>query len=154
MIRIRIRKLTEDGNKPYRIGYVPGVFDLLHSGHINLIRRCKERCRYLIVGVLTDDLVEYYKNKRPVMPLEERRAVLEALSYVDETVAVDMSNTDKLDAWEQLHYDCHFSGDDHVGHWNDVLTELRKRGSNMEFFPYTEGISSTAIKEKMKGDKE
>ena len=154
MIRIRIRKLTEDGNKPYRIGYVPGVFDLLHSGHINLIRRCKERCRSLIVGVLTDDLVEYYKNKRPVMPLEERRAVLEALSYVDETVAVDMSNTDKLDAWEQLHYDCHFSGDDHVGHWNDVLTELRKRGSNMEFFPYTEGISSTAIKEKMKGDKE
>lgn len=152
MMAKRREDIAEDGSKPYRIGYVPGVFDLLHEGHINLLRRCKERCRYLIVGVLTDDLVEYYKNKRPVMSLQERCAVLDAVKYVDETIPVDMSNTDKLDAWEQLHYDCHFSGDDHVGHWNDVLTELRKRGSNMEFFPYTQGISSTSIKEKMKGE--
>lgn len=149
MIEHRMKRITEDGSKPYRIGYVPGVFDLPHRGHINLLRKCKERCQYLIVGVLTDDLVEYYKNKRPVMSLEERSAVLEAITYVDEIIPVDMSNTDKLDAWEQLHYDCHFSGDDHVGHWNDVLEELRKRGSNMEFFSYTEGISSTSLKEKL-----
>lgn len=47
---------------------------------------------------------------------------------------------------EQLHYDCHFSGDDHKDHWNDVWEELKKRGSNMEFFPYTEGISTTKIR--------
>ena len=150
MILRRMKQIAEDGRKPYRIGYVPGVFDLLHRGHINLLRRCKERCRYLIVGVLTDDLVEYYKNKRPVMSYEERAEVLRAVCYVDEVIPVDMSNTDKLDAWEQLHYDCHFSGDDHVGHWNDVLVKLRERGSNMEFFHYTDGISSTSIKEKMK----
>ena len=70
------------------------------------------------------------------------------LKAVDEVIPVNFDNTDKLAAWEQLHYDCHFSGDDHVGHWNDVWQELKKRGSNMEFFSYTQGISSTAMKEK------
>ena len=74
--------------------------------------------------------------------------VIRGLKAVDEVIPVDFSNTDKLDAWEQIHYDCHFSGDDHVNHWNDVWQELKKRGSNMEFFSYTEGISSTSIKEK------
>jgi cytidyltransferase-related domain len=137
-------------NKPYHIGYVPGVFDLFHKGHLRLIERCKERCDILIVGVLTDELVEYYKGKKPVISLEDRMEVIEGLRAVDRVIPVDFSNTDKIAAWEQLHYDCHFSGDDHVGHWNDILEELRKRGSNMEFFSYTEGISSTEIKNTMK----
>lgn len=136
--------------KPYHIGYVPGVFDLFHTGHLNLLERCKSRCDYLIVGVLTDELVEYYKGRRTVISYEDRARVIQALSVVDEVIPVDFSNTDKLDAWNQLHYDCHFSGSDHQNHWNDVWEELKKRGSNMEFFPYTQGISSTQIREKMK----
>ena len=132
--------------KPYHIGYVPGVFDLFHKGHLRLFERCKERCDILIVGVLTDELVEYYKGKKPVISLEDRMEVIRGLRVVDKVIPVDFSNTDKLDAWKQLHYDCHFSGDDHVGHWNDILQELRKRGSNMEFFSYTQGISSTEIR--------
>ena len=134
----------------YRKGYVPGVFDLFHTGHLRLIERCKARCEYLVVGVLTDELVEFYKGKRPVISCEDRMNVIRGLRDVDEVIPVDFSNTDKLDAWEQLHYDCHFSGDDHVNHWNDVWEELKKRGSNMEFFSYTKGISSTEIKESMK----
>lgn len=137
--------------KPYKVGYVPGVYDLFHKGHLRLFERCKARCDYLIVGVLTDDLVEFYKNKRPVISYEDRAEVIRGLSCVDEVIPVDFSNTDKLDAWNQLHYDCHFSGNDHANHWNDVWEELKKRGSNMEFFSYTEGISSTEIKNKMKG---
>lgn len=145
----KITKLSEKSDKPYKIGYVPGVYDLFHVGHLRLFERCKERCDYLIVGVLTDELVEYYKAKRPVISYENRAAVIEGLKVVDEVIPVDFNNTDKLKAWEQLHYDCHFSGDDHVGHWDDIIEELRKRGSNMEFFSYTEGISSTAIRNKM-----
>ena len=114
-----------------------------------MFTRCKERCEYLIVGVLTDELVEFYKGKKPVISYEDRAEVIRGLKVVDEVIPVDFSNTDKIKAWEQLHYDCHFSGDDHVGHWNDVHEELKKRGSNMEFFPYTQGISSTDIKSKM-----
>ena len=135
--------------KPYKVGYVPGVFDLFHTGHLILLEKCKARCEHLIVGILTDELVEYYKGKRPVISYEDRARVIEGLKVVDEVIPVDFSNTDKLDAWEQLHYDCHFSGDDHVGHWNDVWEELKKRGSNMEFFPYTQGISSTQIRNSL-----
>lgn len=135
--------------KPYRIGYVPGVFDLFHTGHLNLLEKCSERCEYLIVGVLTDELVEYYKGHGCVISWEDRARILQALEVVDEVIPVDFSNTDKLDAWEQLHYDCHFSGDDHVGHWDDIMEALRERGSNMEFFPYTQGISSTEIRKKL-----
>lgn len=158
MIYENMRKVTglfvndndqEEDQKKYHIGYVPGVFDLLHVGHLNLLEKCKSRCEYLIVGVLTDELVEYYKGRSTVIPYEERARLIEALKVVDEVIPVDFSNTDKLDAWEQLHYDCHFSGDDHVNHWNDILEELKKRGSNMEFFPYTQGISTTMIREKI-----
>ncbi|MGN0437285.1 MAG: adenylyltransferase/cytidyltransferase family protein [Lachnospiraceae bacterium] len=146
--------LSFESDKPYHIGYVPGVFDLFHTGHLKLIERCKERCDYLIVGVLTDELVEFYKGKKPVISYEDRAYVINGLEAVDEVIPVDFSNTDKIDAWNQLHYDCHFSGDDHANHWNDVWEELRKRGSNMEFFSYTPGISSTQIKEQMKQIKE
>lgn len=141
--------VEEQEKKPYHIGYVPGVFDLFHKGHLRLIERCKERCDILIVGVLTDELVEYYKGRKPVISCEDRMEVIRGLRAVDRVIPVDFSNTDKLDAWDQLHYDCHFSGDDHVGHWNDIIMELHKRGSNMEFFSYTKGVSTTEIREEM-----
>lgn len=147
----KVSEVLPDGSKPYKVGYVPGVYDLFHKGHLRLFERCKERCDYLIVGVLTDELVEFYKGKKPIISYEDRAEVICGLSCVDEVVPVDFTNTDKLDAWEQLHYDCHFSGNDHINHWNDVWEELKKRGSNMEFFSYTEGISSTSIKKKMGG---
>ncbi len=151
-IGANMRRMKADPPKPYHIGYVPGVFDLFHTGHLRLIERCKERCDHLIVGVLTDELVTYYKGKPPVISCENRMAVIRGLRAVDEVIEVNFENTDKLAAWEMLHYDCHFSGDDHVSHWNDVLLELRKRGSNMEFFSYTKGISSTSIKAKIEED--
>lgn len=142
-------KASSPLKKPYHIGYVPGVFDLFHTGHLRLIERCKERCDILIVGVLTDELVEYYKGSKPVISLENRMEVIKGLRAVDQVIPVDFSNTDKIKAWEMLHYDCHFSGDDHVGHWNDVEQELNKRGASMEFLSYTKGISSTSIKKEI-----
>lgn len=139
-----------ESQKPYKIGYVPGVYDLFHVGHLNLIRRSKERCDYLIVGVLTDELVEHFKHKRPYIPYEERAAVVAAIREVDEVVPVDFSNTRKIDAWHMYHYDCHFSGNDHGADWASDMKMLQEVGSNMEFFPYTQGTSSTQIKQRMK----
>lgn len=137
------------GEKPYKIGYVPGVFDLFHVGHLNLIRRSKQRCEHLIVGVLTDELVEHFKHKRPHISYEQRAAVVAAIREVDEVVAVDFHNTKKIDAWNLYHFDCHFSGNDHGPDWKRDLEQLLAVGSNMEFFEYTQGVSSTQIKQQL-----
>lgn len=142
-------EMARKPEKPYRIGYVPGAFDLFHVGHLNLLRRSKSRCEYLIAGVLTDELFEYFKNRKPVIPYEQRAAIVSAISYVDRVVPVDFSNTYKIDAWKRYHYDCHFSGNDHGADWTHDLQQLREVGSDMEFFEYTRATSSTAIRGKM-----
>ena len=140
-----------ESRKPYRIGYVPGTFDLFHIGHLNLLRQSKSRCEYLIAGVLTDELYEHFKKKKPVIPYEQRAAIVSAISYVDRVVPVDFSNTVKIDAWKRYHYDCHFSGNDHGADWTHDLQQLREVGADMEFFEYTKATSSSDIKGKMDG---
>ena len=136
--------------KKYHIGYAPGVYDLFHAGHLNLLKKAKELCDYLIVGVLTDEIVEYYKGKKPIIPLKERKEILESIRCVDEVVIVDFHNTDKLEAWNLYRYDCHFSGDDHAIEWRPLKQKLNELGSDMVFFDYTKGVSSTELKSKMK----
>lgn len=131
----------------YKVGYVPGVFDLFHTGHLNLLKRSKERSEYLIAGVLTDELVVHFKHRLPVIPFEERIAIIEAVRYVDEVIPVTFENTRKIDAWKQIHFDCHFSGNDHGPDWVKDLAQLQEVGATMEYFPYTKGISSTEIKQ-------
>ena len=84
------------------IGYTTGVYDMFHIGHLNVIRRAKEQCDYLIVGVSTDELVQKEKNKTPVIPYKERAAIVGALKYVDEVVPQE--NKNKLGAWEKYHF--------------------------------------------------
>ena len=93
----------------YKTGYTTGVFDLFHIGHLNLLRRAKKQCDYLIVGVSSDDLVGY-KNKRAVIPFEERIQIIQAIRYVDQ--AVPQINMNKMEAWEKFHFDVMFVGDD------------------------------------------
>ena len=137
--------------KKYKVGYVAGVFDLFHVGHLNLIERAKDRCEYLIVGVLTDELVLKNKNKLPYIPFDERLRIIEAIKGVDRAIGVNDSNIQKMDAWKALHFDCLFSGDDYSGnkYWEEDKAALNAVGSNIEFFPYTKSTSSTQIREAM-----
>ena len=134
----------------YRIGYVPGVFDLFHVGHLNLLQKSKLRCEYLIVGVLTDELVEHFKQKRPLISYAQRAEIISVIEYVDRVVPVDFSNTRKIDSWKRYHFDCHFSGNDHGADWANDLKQLQEVGATMEFFDYTKSTSSTYIKSCMK----
>lgn len=134
----------------YHKGYVQGTFDLFHAGHLILLERAKKRCDILVVGVVSDELSEKYKNKRPVIPYADRAEIVRAIRYVDEVIRVDFENEDKLKIWDEIHYDCHFSGDDHTG-WEYLESELKKRGAALEFFPYTQRVSSTSIVREIHG---
>lgn len=134
--------------KKYKTGYTTGVFDLFHIGHLNLLRRAKEQCDYLIVGVSSDDLVGY-KNKRAVIPFEERIQIIRAIRYVDQ--AVPQMNMNKMEAWEKFHFDVIFVGDDwkNTEKWNRYEEEFRKVGVDIVYFPYTKSTSSTLLNETL-----
>ena len=138
--------------KKYKIGYTTGVFDLFHIGHLNILRRAKEQCEYLIVGVSTDELVKDYKHKTPVIPFEERIQIVEAIRYVDEVVP--QTSMDKFAAWEKIHFDAIFHGDDWKGSamYNEVEQKLNAVGVDMVFLKHTQGTSSTEISKKLQGD--
>lgn len=129
------------------VGYATGVFDLFHIGHLNVLERSKQNCDYLIVGVTTDKEVERVKKKRPIISQEERKAILEAIKYVDEVVYED--DTDKIKAWEELKFDRIFKGDDWKGSqlWNEYEKFFESKDVEVIYFPYTEGTSSTYLRE-------
>ena len=128
-------------------GYTTGVFDLFHIGHLNILKRAKKNCDYLIVGVSTDELVESYKNKKPVIPYDERKAIVEAIKYVDEVIPQVSRN--KCEALEIIKFNVMFVGDDWKGSalFLETEKEFRKRGVDIIYFPYTNGLSSSLLTE-------
>ena len=141
-------------HEPLRIGYTTGVYDLFHIGHLNLLRKAKAQCDYLIVGVSTDELVGY-KNKHAVIPFAERKEIVKAIRYVDEVVT--QADMDKLAAWRKYHFNVMFVGDDWKGtdKWNKIEQDMKQVGVELVYFPYTKGTSSTLINEtlnKLRGE--
>ena len=133
-------------NKKYKIGYTTGVYDLFHIGHLNILKKAKEQCDYLIVGVSTDELVQNYKHKTPVIPFEERVAIIEAIKYVDKVVP--QTTMDKYVAWEKEKFNVIFHGDDwkNFDMYNEMERKLKAEGVDFVYFPYTKSTSSTMIK--------
>ena len=127
------------------IGYTTGVYDMFHIGHLNVIQRAKAQCDYLIVGVSTDDLVQKEKNKTPVIPYEERAAIVAALKCVDQVVPQEDKN--KFGAWEKLRFHKMFVGSDWQGTdvWNKYEEQFKPLGVEIVYLPHTDGISSTKL---------
>jgi len=130
------------------IGYTTGVFDMFHIGHLNILRRAKEQCDYLIVGVSTDELVMDYKNKCPIIPFEQRIEIVSAIKYVDKVVP--QTSMDKLAVHKELGFNVLFHGDDWKGSdmYNELSEKFNEMGVKMVFLPHTDGISSTILSEK------
>lgn len=129
-----------------RVGYVPGAWDMFHIGHLRIIKRAREHCDWLIVGVVTDEVLEGSKNKKPVVPLDERIEVVGSISGVDEVV-VDTSS-DKTVMWDQLHFDVIFKGDDWRGtpKGERLERDMAARGVEVHYFTYTQQSSSTMLR--------
>ena len=128
--------------KKYKIGYTTGVFDMFHIGHLNILKRAKEQCDYLIVGVSTDEVVNSYKHKKPIIPFQERIAIVGELKCVDK---------DKMEAWNKYHFNVLFHGSDWKGSdmYNKMVEQFEKVDVDVVFLPHTEGISSTLLSDTL-----
>ena len=135
------------------VGYTTGVFDMFHIGHLNILKRAKEQCDYLIVGVSTDELVQHDKSKTPIIPFEERCAIVEAIKYVDKVVP--QCDKNKFNAWEKYKFDKMFVGSDWKGTdaWNKFEAQFAPIGVEIVYLDHTDGISSTILREKLNGEK-
>ena len=127
------------------IGYTTGVFDLFHVGHVRILKNARALCDRLIVGVSTDELVEEYKNKTPVIPFNERLEVVAGNRYVDAAVA--QVNRDKMEAWQRYKFQRMFVGDDWFksDKWQGLDKKFEELGVEIIYFPYTQSTSSTMI---------
>ncbi len=131
------------------IGYLSGTFDLFHIGHLNLLRRAKEQCDYLIVGVHESGS---WKGKETFIPYEERVEIIRSIKYVDEVVK---SFAEDSDAYVALHYDKLFVGSDYKGTERFTRYEefFEDKGVEIVYFPYTIGTSSTQLREAISSNR-
>lgn len=130
------------------VGYAAGVFDLFHVGHVNILRNARAMCDRLIVGVTVDELVSY-KNKKAVIPFEERIEIVRSSRYCD--VAVPQETMDKMDAWQRYKFNIMFVGDDWYQNerWKGLDKEFSAVGVRIVYMPYTKTTSSTLINQTL-----
>ena len=131
------------------IGYTTGVYDLFHIGHLNLLKNAKGLCDKLVVGVTTDELVSY-KNKKAVIPFEERIEIIRSIKYVDSVIPQE--SMDKFEVWKKVKFNVMFVGDDWHSSpkWEELERKFEEVGVKIIYFPYTKGTSSTLINETLK----
>jgi glycerol-3-phosphate cytidylyltransferase len=131
------------------IGYVPGVFDLFHVGHLNILRNSRQRCDWLVAGVVTDEAVERIKGYRPMVPFEERFEIVASSRYVDEAIADHSS--DKRLAWSERHFHVLFKGSDWEGSAKaqELESRLAEVNARVVYLPYTEQTSSTMLRDAL-----
>jgi len=138
----------KENRKKYHVGYISGTFDLFHVGHLNLFKKAKEQCDYLMVGVVTDKGTIRHKGVAPFIPFEERMELVRSCRYVDEAVEIPVDANGPREAFSMYHFDVMFQGSDHINepYWIDAQEYLREKGADLVFFPYTLSTNSTNIK--------
>jgi glycerol-3-phosphate cytidylyltransferase len=135
-----------------RVGYAPGVFDLFHIGHLNVLRRAREQCDYLVAGVISDELAQVAKGRPPAVPFTERLEIVGSLRCVDSAVAEDVP--EKVAMWERIRFDMIFKGDDWRGtpKGRRLERDFEPLGVEVVYFPYTVHTSSTLLRRALGGE--
>lgn len=130
------------------MGYTAGVYDLFHVGHLRILNNAASLCDRLIVGVSSDELVQY-KGKSPIIPFVERMEIVRSIKGVHAVVA--QYDMDKFAMWEKLKFDVLFVGDDWHGteKWNRIEAQFDEVGVRVVYFPYTQGTSSTMVADEL-----
>jgi glycerol-3-phosphate cytidylyltransferase len=133
-----------------RLGYAPGAYDLFHIGHLNLLRRAKKQCDYLIAGVVSDEVLIKHKGVTPVIPLAERLEIVRGVRFVDAAHAATTS--DKLEIWRDLRFNVLFKGDDWRGaeKGDKLERDFGALGVEVVYFPYTLSTSSSALRKTLR----
>ena len=129
--------------------FTAGVWDILHIGHLNLLRRAKALGDTLVAGVLTDEAAERYKP-RPVMPFEQRLELVRALRMVDDVATVHDTNATPVLIELDADILVHGSDISHKPGWEIGQTWMREHGRQFVVLPYTEGVSSTRLKDAVR----
>jgi glycerol-3-phosphate cytidylyltransferase len=135
-----------------RVGYAPGVYDMFHVGHLNILKNARLGCDHLIAGVVSDEMAEWAKGKRPVIPLAERLEIVRNIRFVDDAVEEDVSS--KLEMWERLRFDVIIKGDDWRGteKGNKLERDFDPLGVEVFYLPYTVHTSSTMLRQALTRD--
>lgn len=128
------------------VGYVPGVFDLFHVGHLNVLRKARVHCDVLVAGVVSDELSISVKGVTPFVPLAERLDIVDSLAIVDATYAETTPH--RVDAWREVGFHRVFKGDDWVGtpRGDDLEHAMAALGVEVVYLPYTVHTSSTHLR--------
>lgn len=135
--------------KKYRVGFICGFFDLLHEGHINILRQAKDRCEHLIVAVGTDEFMRERKHRESVLTYEQRVEIVKSIRYVDEVV--EETDLDKISAYRKYKFNVMFAGDDHLLEpiYIQATKDLKSLGVDTIYIPRNRSISSTQIRKKI-----
>ena len=135
ILGIKVKNNKE--SKKYHKMYTSGCYDIFHYGHLNILKKSKQMCDRLIVGVSTDELIEKEKGRLPVIPFEERIKMVEAISFVDEVIPQLDKNKQRI--VDEYNIDAISVGDDWKGRFPKVSCPV-------EYVPYTANVSSTILK--------
>lgn len=135
--------------KKFKVGYTTGVYDMFHIGHLNILRRAKEQCETLIVGVTTDELCFMRKQKYPIINEQDRMAIVEAIRYVDKVIP--QRDMEKIKPVRELGADAVFVGSDWKGSdaWIQYEKEFASLGCTVVYLEHTDGISSSILRGKI-----
>ena len=138
--------MTTSTMRTGRVGYAPGVYDLFHIGHLNILRNAAARCDHLIAGVVSDEMTLMAKGVMPMIPLAERLEIVRSIYCVDEVWAETVPS--KLDTWHQVGFDILFKGDDWRGTPKGITLERDFAEVDVEivYFAYTRDTTSTRLR--------
>ena len=138
----KINNGRTSSKRQVKTGYLSGTFDLFHIGHLNLLRRAKEYCDYLVVGIHKDAA---HKGKETFIPLEERIEIVKSIHYVDQVI---LSKPEDMDVWLDINYDYLFVGSDYKNteRFNRYEKYFQEKNVEIVYFPYTQDTSSTQLR--------